>query len=152
MLFRSRHARALRGIDVGKPVIPWLRERGDTDAIRPARVIIGGSSGKRIINRRMLLSAPDQQQQAAAVMPTAFTKARREASCASARSTTSEVRNPRSSAKAAMRSERAKSRNARDRAIGGLGVHLVRQMMDTVSYTHEAGHNRLQMTKQIHQS
>jgi serine/threonine-protein kinase RsbW len=38
-----------------------------------------------------------------------------------------------------------------DRAIGGLGVHLVRQMMDTVTYTHEAGHNRLRMTKHLHQ-
>ena len=38
-----------------------------------------------------------------------------------------------------------------DRAIGGLGVHLVRQMMDTVSYTHEAGHNRLRMTKRLNQ-
>ena len=38
-----------------------------------------------------------------------------------------------------------------DRAIGGLGVHLVRQMMDSVSYTHEAGHNRLRMTKHLHQ-
>lgn len=38
-----------------------------------------------------------------------------------------------------------------DRAIGGLGVHLVRQMMDTVTYTHEAGHNRLRMTKQVPQ-
>lgn len=38
-----------------------------------------------------------------------------------------------------------------DRAIGGLGVHLVRQMMDTVSYTYEAGHNRLRMTKHLNQ-
>ncbi len=38
-----------------------------------------------------------------------------------------------------------------DRPIGGLGVHLVRQMMDTVSYTHEAGHNRLRMTKRLNQ-
>ena len=38
-----------------------------------------------------------------------------------------------------------------DRAIGGLGVHLVRQMMDTVSYTYEAGHNRLRMTKHLSQ-
>jgi serine/threonine-protein kinase RsbW len=36
-----------------------------------------------------------------------------------------------------------------DRNIGGLGVHLVRQMMDTVSYTFEAGHNRLRMTKHL---
>ena len=39
-----------------------------------------------------------------------------------------------------------------DRTIGGLGVHLVRQMMDTVSYTYEAGHNRLRMTKHLSQS
>lgn len=38
-----------------------------------------------------------------------------------------------------------------DRAIGGLGVHLVRQMMDTVSYTHAAGHNQLRMTKRLNQ-
>jgi len=38
-----------------------------------------------------------------------------------------------------------------DRAIGGLGVFLVRQMMDTVSYTYEAGHNRLRMTKHLSQ-
>lgn len=38
-----------------------------------------------------------------------------------------------------------------DRNIGGLGVHLVRQMMDTVSYTYEAGHNRLRMTKHLNQ-
>lgn len=38
-----------------------------------------------------------------------------------------------------------------DRAIGGLGVHLVRQMMDTVSYAHEAGHNRLRMAKHLGQ-
>lgn len=38
-----------------------------------------------------------------------------------------------------------------DRAIGGLGVHLVRQMMDTVTYSHAAGHNRLRMTKQVPQ-
>lgn len=38
-----------------------------------------------------------------------------------------------------------------ERAIGGLGVHLVRQMMDTVSYTYEAGHNRLRMTKHLNQ-
>jgi len=39
-----------------------------------------------------------------------------------------------------------------DRTIGGLGVHLVRQMMDTVSYTYEAGHNRLRMTKHLSRS
>ena len=38
-----------------------------------------------------------------------------------------------------------------DRNIGGLGVHLVRQMMDTVSYTFEAGHNRLRMTIDLNQ-
>jgi len=38
-----------------------------------------------------------------------------------------------------------------DRKIGGLGVFLVRQMMDTVTYSHEAGQNRLHMTKQFSQ-
>ena len=38
-----------------------------------------------------------------------------------------------------------------DRTIGGLGVHLVRQMMDTVTYSHEAGRNRLRMTKNLNQ-
>ena len=34
-----------------------------------------------------------------------------------------------------------------DRAIGGLGVHLVRTMMDEVHYRHEAGWNRTRVVK-----
>ena len=34
-----------------------------------------------------------------------------------------------------------------DRQIGGLGIHLVREMMDTVEYSHAGGHNRLTMRK-----
>ena len=30
-----------------------------------------------------------------------------------------------------------------DRPVGGLGVHLVREMMDEVSYRYEDGRNRL---------
>jgi anti-sigma regulatory factor (Ser/Thr protein kinase) len=36
-----------------------------------------------------------------------------------------------------------------DRAAGGLGVFLVRKMMDTVSYARVAGRNRLRMTKRL---
>ncbi len=36
-----------------------------------------------------------------------------------------------------------------DRRVGGLGVFLVRQMMDSVSYERVAGRNQLRMTKQI---
>lgn len=32
-----------------------------------------------------------------------------------------------------------------DRPVGGLGVHLVREMMDEVSYRYEDGRNRLRM-------
>lgn len=34
-----------------------------------------------------------------------------------------------------------------DRAIGGLGIHLVRQMMDELYYSREDGKNRLAMVK-----
>lgn len=34
-----------------------------------------------------------------------------------------------------------------DRPIGGLGVHLVRSMMDEMSYSREDGKNKLAMTK-----
>lgn len=34
-----------------------------------------------------------------------------------------------------------------DRAIGGLGVHLVRKLMDTASYERREGHNRLRFSK-----
>ncbi len=33
------------------------------------------------------------------------------------------------------------------RAIGGLGIHLVREMMDEVGYAHENGQNRLTFRK-----
>ena len=33
------------------------------------------------------------------------------------------------------------------RPIGGLGIHLVRQLMDAVSYEHAAGRNRVVMTR-----
>ncbi len=34
-----------------------------------------------------------------------------------------------------------------DRAVGGLGVHLVRSMMDELRYSREDGKNKLAMTK-----
>ena len=34
-----------------------------------------------------------------------------------------------------------------DRPIGGLGIHLVRSMMDEMSYSREDGKNKLAMTK-----
>ncbi len=36
-----------------------------------------------------------------------------------------------------------------DRRVGGLGVYLVRQMMDAVSYVREGSHNRLRMSKRL---
>jgi serine/threonine-protein kinase RsbW len=36
-----------------------------------------------------------------------------------------------------------------ERKVGGLGVFLVRQMMDTVSYQRVAAHNQLRMTKRL---
>lgn len=36
-----------------------------------------------------------------------------------------------------------------ERAVGGLGVHLVRQMMDGVSYTYHDGRNTLHMWKPL---
>lgn len=36
-----------------------------------------------------------------------------------------------------------------DRKVGGLGVHLVRQVMDTVSYARIAGRNRLRIAKRL---
>ncbi len=36
-----------------------------------------------------------------------------------------------------------------DRRAGGLGVHLVRNVMDTVSYARIAGRNRLRMAKRL---
>jgi serine/threonine-protein kinase RsbW len=36
-----------------------------------------------------------------------------------------------------------------DRRVGGLGVYLVRQMMDSVSYQRRGEHNQLSMTKRV---
>lgn len=36
-----------------------------------------------------------------------------------------------------------------DRPVGGLGVFLVRKMMDTVSYSRIAGRNQLRMSKRL---
>jgi serine/threonine-protein kinase RsbW len=36
-----------------------------------------------------------------------------------------------------------------DRRVGGLGVFLVRQMMDSVSYERVAGRNQLRMSKSL---
>jgi anti-sigma regulatory factor (Ser/Thr protein kinase) len=36
-----------------------------------------------------------------------------------------------------------------ERRVGGLGVFLVRQMMDAVSYQRLRGHNQLSMTKRV---
>jgi anti-sigma regulatory factor (Ser/Thr protein kinase) len=36
-----------------------------------------------------------------------------------------------------------------DRPIGGLGVHLIRELMDSVSYTFEDGRNHLRVTKAL---
>jgi sigma-B regulation protein RsbU (phosphoserine phosphatase) len=41
------------------------------------------------------------------------------------------------------------SLKAEDRKIGGLGIHLVRQIMDSVTYTRENGKNFLSMTKKL---
>jgi anti-sigma regulatory factor (Ser/Thr protein kinase) len=36
-----------------------------------------------------------------------------------------------------------------DRAIGGLGIHLVREMMDEVSYQRDDGHNVVLLVKRV---
>ena len=36
-----------------------------------------------------------------------------------------------------------------DRRVGGLGVHLVRQLMDAVSYERDGGRNRLRLCKRV---
>lgn len=41
------------------------------------------------------------------------------------------------------------SLSAEDRPIGGLGIHLVRQIMDEVSYSYENNHNILTLKKKI---
>lgn len=39
--------------------------------------------------------------------------------------------------------------NAEDRPVGGLGIHLVRNIMDSVSYERTDGKNILTMVKAI---
>ena len=41
------------------------------------------------------------------------------------------------------------SLSSEDRPIGGLGIHMVKKMMDTVSYRYENGQNTLILQKQI---
>jgi anti-sigma regulatory factor (Ser/Thr protein kinase) len=36
-----------------------------------------------------------------------------------------------------------------DRPVGGLGIHLVRSLMDRVDYRHESGKNHLVMSKRL---
>ena len=36
-----------------------------------------------------------------------------------------------------------------DRAIGGLGIHLIKQFMDAVDYSRQSGKNTLRMTKRL---
>ncbi len=36
-----------------------------------------------------------------------------------------------------------------DRKVGGLGVHFVRSVMDTIDYQRQDGHNRLKMMKKV---
>ncbi len=36
-----------------------------------------------------------------------------------------------------------------DRRIGGLGIHLLREMMDDFTYVHEDGRNKLRLSKRI---
>ena len=36
-----------------------------------------------------------------------------------------------------------------ERPIGGLGVHLVREMMDEVKYTRDSNHNRLTLVMRL---
>lgn len=39
------------------------------------------------------------------------------------------------------------SLSVEDREIGGLGIHLVRELMDDIAYTRQAGTNRLRFSK-----
>lgn len=41
------------------------------------------------------------------------------------------------------------SLGAEQRDIGGLGIHLVREMMDRVDYAHVAGRNRITLSKRL---
>jgi serine/threonine-protein kinase RsbW len=36
-----------------------------------------------------------------------------------------------------------------ERRIGGLGLHIVRELMDTVTYAHEGGRNVLRLAKRV---
>ena len=39
--------------------------------------------------------------------------------------------------------------SAEERSIGGLGIHLVRQLMDSIQYEYKDGHNVLTLKKKI---
>ncbi|MGN0381691.1 MAG: ATP-binding protein [Suilimivivens sp.] len=39
--------------------------------------------------------------------------------------------------------------NAKEREIGGLGIYMMKKMMDEVSYSYEHGHNILTMKKKL---
>ena len=39
--------------------------------------------------------------------------------------------------------------SAEDREIGGLGIHLIRQIMDNINYERTEGHNVLTLTKKL---
>jgi anti-sigma regulatory factor (Ser/Thr protein kinase) len=39
--------------------------------------------------------------------------------------------------------------SAEERRVGGLGILLVRELMDTINYEHVNGHNILTLTKKI---
>ena len=39
--------------------------------------------------------------------------------------------------------------SAEERSIGGLGIHLVRQLMDDIKYEYKDGHNVLTLKKKL---
>jgi len=41
------------------------------------------------------------------------------------------------------------SADLEDRPVGGLGIHLMRALMDSVAYARAAGHNRLTLVKTV---
>ena len=41
------------------------------------------------------------------------------------------------------------TKSAEDRAIGGLGIHLIRQIMDRINYERIDGHNILTLIKKL---
>ena len=41
------------------------------------------------------------------------------------------------------------TRSAKERPVGGLGIYLCKQMMDSISYRYEDGNNVLVMTKRV---